>query len=89
MDSYSGPCPSVRGTLRQKYYRIKKKYLVRNINTTNILSQSDTATGNLLQVVPKDELFNIFEKVHVEYGKHLGRDRLYVELNKKYSGFSK
>ena len=81
MASYSGPCRfSVHGALRQKYFHIRKRYLVRNINTTNILYQCDTATGNLLQVVPKDELFDIFEKVHVEAGKHLWKDRFYVEL---------
>ena len=89
IDIYNGPCPSVHGASRQKYYRIRKKYLVKNINTSNILYQSDTPTCTILQVVPKENLFDLFEKVHGEDGKHFGRDRLYIELKKKYTGFSR
>ena len=71
IDIYSGTCPSVHGALRQRYYRMRKKYIVKN----NTLYHSDTPTGNLLQVVPKDKLFDLFDKVHGEDGKHLGRDR--------------
>ena len=53
------------------------------------LCESETATDNLLQVVPKDELFDTWEKVHLEDGKHLGRDRLYVELKYIYTSFSR
>ena len=31
----------------------------------------------------------MFSRVHNEGGKHLGRDRLMVELKKRYCGFSK
>ena len=40
-------------------------------------------------MVAKEELFDLFEKVHTEGGKHLGRDRLFVELKKQYTGFSR
>ena len=40
-------------------------------------------------MVAKEELFELFEKVHTEGGKHLGRDRLFVELKRHYTGFSR
>ena len=43
----------------------------------------------MLRVVPKEELFDLFEKVHSEDGKHLGRDRLFFQLKKRYAGFSR
>ena len=43
----------------------------------------------MLRVVPKEELFDLFEKVHSEDGKHIGRDRLFFQLKKRYSGFSR
>ena len=88
-DLYSGPCPSVSSALRQKYYRIRKKYLVKDIQSTKILYQLNNTTGKFLQVVPKENLFDLFEKVHSEDGKHLGRDRLFVELKRGYTGFSR
>ena len=47
------------------------------------------STQNLLKVVPRDSLFDLFERVHIERGKHLGRDRLFSVLKQPYSGFSK
>ena len=38
-----------------------------------------------LTIVAKDKLLDIFESIHTEGGKHLGRDRLYTVLNQKYS----
>ena len=69
--------------------RLTKISLATHWLKTSVLYQSNTVTGNLLQVVPKDELFDIFEKVHVEDGKHLGRDRLYVCRAEKNTGFSR
>ena len=34
-------------------------------------------------------MFDVFQQVHCEGGKHLGRDRLMIELKKRYCGFSK
>ena len=39
--------------------------------------------------MPKNELFNLFETVHSDDGKHLGRDRLFTELKKQFAGFSR
>ena len=47
-------------------------------------------TQNLLKVVPRDSLFDLFERVHIEGGKHLGReDSLFSVLKQRYCGFSK
>ena len=87
---YSGPCPVGNLTLKQKYYRVKKRYSIKRINSTNILCQTYySEPPQLLRVVPKEELFDIFEKVHSEDNKHLGRDRLFFQLKKRYSGFSR
>ena len=40
-----------------------------------------------LRVVAKEELFDLFEKVHTEGGKHLGGARLFVELKQHYTAF--
>ena len=77
---YTSPCPSVSGALRQRYYRVRKNYVVKHSNSTNILYKA--TSPNLLKVVPKNELFNLFETVHSDGGKHLGRDRLFTELKK-------
>ena len=42
-----------------------------------------------LQIVSKEELFNLFKRVHNEGGKHLDRDRLFADLNSQYTGFSR
>ena len=84
---YTSPCPSVSGALRQRYYRVRKNYVVKHSNSTNILYKA--TSPNLLKVVPKNELFNLFETVHSDDGKHLGRDRLFTELKKQFAGFSR
>ena len=77
---YSGPCPVCNVSLKQKYYNTLK----------NILYQVDCSEPpQLLRVVQKEELFDLFEKVHSEDGKHLGRDRLFFQLKKRYAGFSR
>ena len=45
--------------------------------------------SEVLKIVAKDRLFDLFESTHTEGGKHLGRDRLYTVLKQKYNGFSK
>ena len=42
-----------------------------------------------MKVVPCDDLFDLFDKVHTEGGKYLGRDRLFSVLKQQYCGFSK
>ena len=84
---YTSPCPSVSGALRQRYYRVRKNYVVKHSNSTNILYKA--TSPNLLKVVPKNKLFNLFETVHSDDGKHLGRDRLFTELKKQFAGFSR
>ena len=52
---------------------------------------------NPLQIVPKEELFDLsrvvhaeaVEVVHAEGRKHLGRDRLFADLKSRYTGFSR
>ena len=82
---YTSPCPSVSGALRQMYYRLTKNYVVKHSNSTNILYKANSP--NLLRVVPRNELFNLFETVHSDDGKHLGRDILFTELKKQFAGF--
>ena len=48
---YFSPCPSVTGALRQRYYRVRKDYVVKHSNSTNILYKANSP--NLLKVVPK------------------------------------
>ena len=46
-------------------------------------------TQNFLEVVARGSFFDLFERVHTEGGKHLGRDRLFYVLKQHYRGFSK
>ena len=39
--------------------------------------------------MPRNELFNLYETVHSDDGKHRGRDRLFTELKKQFTGFSR
>ena len=76
-----GPCPDKKGADRQKYYRIRKRYVVKELHSQKHLYESMASTQNLLKVVPRDSLFDLFERVHIEGGKHLGRDRLFLYWN--------
>ena len=38
---YSGPCPVGNVALKQKYYRVRKRYAIKQIHSTNILYQVD------------------------------------------------
>ena len=87
ISNYSGPCPTSSKSEQQKYYRVRKTYIVKHLLNTRYLYRNESPTP--LRVVAKEELFNLFEKVHTEGGKHLVRDRLYVELKKQYTGFSR
>ena len=42
-----------------------------------------------MRIVSKEELFDLFERVHTEGGKHLGRDRLFADLKSQYTGVSR
>ena len=68
---YSGPCPTSSKSERQKYYRVRKTYIVKHLLKTRYLYRNESPTP--LRVVAKEELFDLFEKVHIEGGKHLGR----------------
>ena len=82
---YTGPCPSASGALSRDITGLEK-YVVKLSNSINILYQSQP---NLMKIVPKNELFDLFETVHSHDGKHLGRDRLFTELKKQFTGFSR
>ena len=81
------PCPTSKGAERQRYYRIKKKYTVKELFSTRYLFEIHSPSP--LRIVPKEELFDLFERVHTEGGKHLGRDRLFAGLKSQYTGFSR
>ena len=85
----SAPPPQTSAGDRQRYYRIQKKYIVKQTQSCQILYTSASDSSTLLRVLAKEELFEVFSRVHSEGGKHLGRDRLMVELKKRYCGFSK
>ena len=85
----SATCPSNKGAARQRFYRLRKKYLVKELNYHKYLYEIATNSQNLLRVVSKESLFDLFENNHAEGGKHLGRDRLFAVLERKYCGFSK
>ena len=73
---HSGPCPIGNVALKQKYYRVRKRYAIKQIHSTNILYLVECSEPpQLLRVVPKGELFDLFKKVHSEDGKHLRRYR--------------
>ena len=72
------PCPSTKGAERQRYYRIRNKYIVKELLNTKFLYELHSPSP--LRVVAKEELFDLFERVYSEGGKHLGRDRLFAEL---------
>ena len=70
-------------------YRIRKRYVVKELHSQTRLYESMASTQNLLKVVPRDFLFDLFERVHIEGGKQLGRDRLFSVLKQHNCGFSK
>ena len=64
------PCPTSKGAERQRYYRIKKKYIVKEFFSTRYLFEIHSPTP--LQIVTKEELFDLFERVHTEGGETSG-----------------
>ena len=86
---YSGPPPVQKGTDHQRYYRIWKKYVVKQSQSVKFLYSQVLNSQDLLRVVSKESHFEILEAVHTEGEMHLGRDRMSVVLKQKYSGISK
>ena len=86
---YTGPCPEKRRAVCQRFYRIKRRYLVKDVHAQKIIYAAAGNSQNLLKVVSREFLFDLLEMVHTEGGKHLGRDRLFSELKQQYCGFSK
>ena len=86
---HCGPCPSNKGAHRQRFYRIKNRYSVKDSQPYKYLYEVVANSQILLRVVAKESLFDLLENIHTEGGKHLGRDRLFAVLKQKYSGFSK
>ena len=84
----SEPCPVNRGAERQRYYRMKKRFRYSDSQSPKVLYEA-VGDSEALKIVAKDKLFDLFESIHTEGGKHLGRDRLYTVLKQKHSGFSK
>ena len=81
--------PDKKGADGQKYYRIRKRYVVKELHSQKHLYESMAITQNLLKVVSRDFLFDLFERVYTEGGKHLGRDRLFSVFKQHYCGLSK
>ena len=65
---YFSPCHETKGAARQKFYRITKRYLVKELYTEKILYEAAGNVENLFKVVPCDALFDLFDKVHTEGG---------------------
>ena len=86
---FSAPCPNTSAGARQRFHRIRKKYTVKQTQSCQILCQTASDTPTQIRVLAKEELFDVFSRVHCEGGKHLGRDRMIIELKKRYCGFSK
>ena len=80
INMYSGRYPTLSKSERQKYYRVRKTYIVKHLLNTRYLYRNESPTP--LRVVTKEELFDLFEKIHTEGGKHLRSDPLFVELKK-------
>lgn len=89
VEIYSAPCPIISSGARQRYYRIRNKFTVKQTQSCRLLYSTSTDTSAELRVLAKEEMFDVFQQVHCEGGKHLGRDRLMIELKKRYCGFSK
>ena len=69
---YSAPCPNTSAGARQRFYWIRKKYSVKHTQSCQILSTTAPDSSTLLRVLAKEELFDIFSRLHCEGGKNLG-----------------
>ena len=86
---YSEPPLVQEGADRQRYYRIRKKYVVKQSQSVKFLYSQVLNLQDILRVVSKESLFDILEAVHTEGEKHIGRYRMSVVLKQKYSRISK
>ena len=64
-----------------------QKYVVKEL--LNIKFSHELYPPNPLRIVVREELFDLFERVHSEGGRHLGRDLLFAKLKSQYAGFSR
>ena len=71
MNIYCDPCPSNKGTNRQRFYRIRKKYLVKESHSVKYLYEVVANSQSLLRVVPKESFFDLLENIHAVGGNHL------------------
>ena len=62
-------------------------YIVKEFFSSGYLFELHSPTP--LQIVSKEDLFDLFERVHIEGGKHLGRDLPFADLKSQYTGFSR
>ena len=70
---------------------LSKKEVYQQINKFNKPTISDRhfRASTVATCLPKQELFDLIEKIHSEDGKHLGGERLFFQLKKKCTGFSR
>ena len=54
LNIYSGPCPTSSKSERQKYYRVRKTYIVEHLLNTRYLYRNESPTS--LRVIAKEEL---------------------------------
>ena len=85
--NYSSTRPTYFKSERQKYYGVRKTCIIKKLLKTRYLYKVGSPTP--LRVVAKEEKFDLFERFNTEGVKHLGRDRLFVELKEHYAGFSR
>ena len=85
---HCGPCPSNKAGDRQRFYRIKNRYSVKDSQFCKYLYEVVANSQILLRVVAKESLFDLMENIHIG-GKHLGRDRLFAVLKERFPGFLK
>ena len=85
---FCDPCTDKKGANRQKYCRIRKRYVFKELYSSEHLYVSIHSTQKWFKVVSRGSLFDLFERVHTGR-KHLGRDSLFSVLKQQYCGFSK
>ena len=85
----TGPAPSIKGAEGQRYNRLKKKYSVRQTQSSRLLYTSRAESPYPIRVLCKEESFDVFQNTQAAGAKHLGRERLKTDLKKHYSGVSR
>ena len=58
---YSSPCPIISGRARQRYYRIRKKYIIKQTQSCKLLYSISTDTSAESRVLSKEEMFDVFQ----------------------------